>query len=863
MSIPVPNLDDRTFADLVEAARSRIRQVDPEWTDLSVHDPGIVLVEAFAHLTDMLMYRLNRVPEKVYAVYLNLLGTSLRPPSAAQVVLEFARSGGETGEVRIPRGTRVGSPPGVPGTPQPVFATLADAVLPAGQASVTVPAADVALHDAVVVGLGSGGPGQTFVLPDAPLVDGPGLAVGFEVPAGTALPSGAALSVDGRVFRTCREVEVFADAPPGEPAVRVDRTAGRIVFGWWDVVPGVSPEPAAALVPAPGAQVRAWYRTGGGERGNVAAHRLTVLRDPLPGLKVTNPEPATGGREVEDLESALRRAPQDFQARDRAVTARDYEVLAARHGGVARARALTRRDVWSFAAPGEVEVVLVPHVPRAARVAGRVRPEDLAAQAREDVRAEVHTFLRDLATIGATPLVRWARYKQVAVDARVVVRADEDPEAVRARIVRRLAAAISPLPEGEVAFGSGFGRPLRVSNLYRALEQAEPGVQYVDRVRVVLDRVPDADAFALVRADGQPRTWFVGQRDTLFRTTDAGDGWEACAVFEGEDVRAVAPFRSGGAGRPTGTERPGVVAVATDVGAGARVYVSEDLGESWRRVAELGFGLADLAWVDRAGVAVLLMAGEKGLYEVALTAGAVPVQNLVDRSQPDRGFHTVDSMVDVRGRTGVVVAAEASAGVWFSADAGAPESFRLIKDPGEDVRCVSVQYDGPAAFLWVGRAVPEGAGAGCARLRLDDLARTDLGALRAAWQDLRQGWSGGSCWGVEVVGSTVYAATQSGGVVHLALGQSGASWQQPDVNCGLPLRDRARFEPVRSVSGAVDAEGSPLVLAAGPRGVLRSLDAGVTWRTCSARVVDDVVTVPDTWLFCSGSHQVEVVRAGG
>lgn len=861
MSIPVPNLDDRGFADLVEAARTRIRQVDPAWTDLSVHDPGMVLVEAFAHLTDVLLYRLNRVPEKLYAVYLNLLGTALRPPSAARATLVFSRSssGGAAAAVAIPRGTRVACPPGVPGAPQPVFATLADAVLEAGAESVAVEAADVTLHDAVVVGEGSGQPGQTFVLPAAPLVDGPGLAVGVEAAPGAELPSGAALSVDGRVFRICREVSVFADAEPGEPVVRVDRAAGRLAFPWWPAGAGGA---VAAAVPQPGAQVRAWFATGGGERGNVGANRLTVLRDPLPGVAVTNPEPATGGRDVEDLADALRRAPQEFQARDRAVTARDYEVLAARHGGVARARALTRRSVWSFAAPGEVEVVLVPYVPPGARPDGRIRPEDLAEHAREPVRAEVDALLRDVATIGATPLVRWGRWKQVRVDARVVVRPDEDVEAVRARIVRRLAEAISPVPEGGAAFASGFGRELRVSNLYRALEQAEPGVQYVERVRVVLDTVPDADAVALVRAEGQPGTWFVGQRETLFRTTNAADGWEACAVFPGEEVRAVSPVHPAAPGRADGPARPGTVAVATDVGAGARVYVSDDLGESWRRVAELGFGLADLAWVERSGTAVLLMAGEKGLYELALAPGAVPVQNLVDPAQPDRGFHTVDTLVDVRGRTGVVLAAEASAGVWLSADAGLPESFRLARAPGEDVRCVSVQYDGPATYLWIGRAVPEGAGVGCARLRLDELGRTDLAALPGAWEEVGRGWSGGSCWGVVVVGDRVYAATQSGGVVHLSLGAGGGTWQQPDVNCGLPLRDRARFEPVRAVSGAVGPGGEPLVLAAGRRGVLRSVDTAASWRSCSARTVDDVVTLPPTWLFCSGEHVVEVVRAG-
>ena len=77
-------------------------------------------------------------------------------------------------------------------------------------------------------------------------------------------------------------------------------------------------------------------------------------------------------------------------------------------------------------------------------------------------------------------------------------------------------------------------------------------------------------------------------------------------------------------------------------------------------VAELGFGIADLAWVDRGGTPVLLMAGARGLYEQVLSPGAVPVQNLVDPAQPDRGFYAVDTFIDVRGRTGVVVVGEAS-----------------------------------------------------------------------------------------------------------------------------------------------------------------------------------------------------------
>ncbi|MDQ7993813.1 MAG: hypothetical protein AAGC63_16455, partial [Propionicimonas sp.] len=261
MSVPVPNLDDREFTDLVGEAVERIRQLDPEWTDLSVHDPGVVLVEAMAYLVDILLYRLNRVPDRLYATFLNLLGTSLGPPGAATVGLEFRRS--KPGlPLTIERGTQVTCPPATPGTPVPVFVTLADATIGDGETTVTANAADVELHREEV-GTGNGGPGQTFALVHPPVVAGPGLAVGVQVPEGVAA-SGQAVVVDGASYRICREVTVFADARPGELVYRLDRSAGVLGFAWYE--PGADDPPE---VPGAGMKVLVWYQSGGGERGNV------------------------------------------------------------------------------------------------------------------------------------------------------------------------------------------------------------------------------------------------------------------------------------------------------------------------------------------------------------------------------------------------------------------------------------------------------------------------------------------------------------------------------------------------------------------------------------------------------------------
>ena len=73
MPLPLPNLDDRTYAELVEEARSLIPTYAPFWTDHNPSDPGIALIELFAWLTEMLLYRVNRVPDANYRGFLGLL----------------------------------------------------------------------------------------------------------------------------------------------------------------------------------------------------------------------------------------------------------------------------------------------------------------------------------------------------------------------------------------------------------------------------------------------------------------------------------------------------------------------------------------------------------------------------------------------------------------------------------------------------------------------------------------------------------------------------------------------------------------------------------------------------------------------
>ncbi|MFJ5840527.1 putative baseplate assembly protein [Streptomyces shenzhenensis] len=107
MALPSPNLDDRRFQQFVDDAKRYIQQRAPEWTDHNVSDPGVTLVETVAHMADQIVYRLNRVPEKNHLAFLDLVGITLFPPSAARTEVTFWLSAPQEEPVSLPVGTEV------------------------------------------------------------------------------------------------------------------------------------------------------------------------------------------------------------------------------------------------------------------------------------------------------------------------------------------------------------------------------------------------------------------------------------------------------------------------------------------------------------------------------------------------------------------------------------------------------------------------------------------------------------------------------------------------------------------------------------------------------------------------------------
>lgn len=73
MPLEFPNLDDLTWLQLTELGRADIPGWAPEWTNHNAADPGITLIELFAHLTEILIYRVNRISAASMWAFLRLI----------------------------------------------------------------------------------------------------------------------------------------------------------------------------------------------------------------------------------------------------------------------------------------------------------------------------------------------------------------------------------------------------------------------------------------------------------------------------------------------------------------------------------------------------------------------------------------------------------------------------------------------------------------------------------------------------------------------------------------------------------------------------------------------------------------------
>ena len=176
MPIEPPRLDDLRYDAVVEDLVRRIPVYAPAWTDHNDSDPGITLIQLFAHLAEQIGYRLDRVPEAAHIALLRLLGIELEPALASQTALALLLGDPTTARaVAVPAGIVARA---AAGTPPPVFTTDAAADLVPAEVRTVLSTRNPFLQDVLLLEDGTREAVTTF--PDTPADDTPWLSVRWD-----------------------------------------------------------------------------------------------------------------------------------------------------------------------------------------------------------------------------------------------------------------------------------------------------------------------------------------------------------------------------------------------------------------------------------------------------------------------------------------------------------------------------------------------------------------------------------------------------------------------------------------------------------------------------------------------------------
>ena len=307
----------------------------PTWTSRSEGDFGVLMVELFSYLGDILSYYGDRVgaeaflptaTQRLSLLYLaQQLGyvPSNGSPARGTVTFQTASLGPA---VVVPADTQV-STGFITALDGPlIYETQANVTVPTNGGTASVTVVEGITYSDITIATSTGLPAQSYQIPNSPVIDG-SVVVYVEDSSGNQVPW---------VYETNLFDASFADFVY---TTYVDSNG----FTWIQFGDGIS-----GAVPAIGLNITADVRVGGGVQGNVAAGVVaSIATENLVGVFIQTGSggvPTTtamvGGADPESNDQIRTNAPKAFQAQNRAVTLDDYAGLALSNGFVAKAGAV-------------------------------------------------------------------------------------------------------------------------------------------------------------------------------------------------------------------------------------------------------------------------------------------------------------------------------------------------------------------------------------------------------------------------------------------------------------------------------------------------------------------------------------------
>ena len=393
---------NKDYESLRQELLARVPQLTDRWTDFNESDLGVVLLELFCGVGDMLAYYLDAQAAEAFLPtarqrqnvinLCKLIGYRLDTPVAATTTLRFSLPSTLDADLTIPTRTVCKAKLD---DDDVEFETVEDAIIPRGQLSTDIGARQGTRKSEEFIATGDRA--QRFALSSTSIAQG---------------------SVQVKIGENdWEETRFFIDSAADSKHFQVE-TDGLdvtwLVFG--DGVHGA--------IPPTGETVTVEYLETLGSRGNIGTNLVTELVTPVchegevVQLRVNNAVPATNGTDRETLEHVKLQAPAELRSLWKAVTKDDYKALAEGFPGVAKAQVLDANDCANIRYY-QVNMAVAPD--------GGGLPSPLLKQ-------ELADFIESRKVITIEVNLFDPNYRPVNVDAEVYVYPTEDTQTVRMRI---------------------------------------------------------------------------------------------------------------------------------------------------------------------------------------------------------------------------------------------------------------------------------------------------------------------------------------------------------------------------------------------------------------------------------------------
>ncbi len=405
------------------------------WNDFEEDNAGVMLVEAFAYITDLLLFYLDKQANETFLPtaterqnlinMCKLVGYTPKTSNPAQVDVTISVNEVQPFNVTLYAGTALETDEGI------IFETSEDAVVLAGENSTHVKAIEGETFEEII-GVSDGEAFQNFYLPRSGIIKVLSIVIADHV--WDCVDSLADQSDYSEVFTV--EIDAWRRA--------------EIFFG----------NGKTGKIPPKDENIIAKYRIGGGIQGNVAPGTINNVRNVATDsqgnkiqISVTNDDWASGGTEPESIESIKLNAPRYFETQNRCVTQQDFETFAMNFNGISKAKAIVRER------SGEANIIKI-YVLSYGNISGSL------AIAEQTLKNNLLDYLNKYKMLTDWLEISDGKWSYVDFSGNVIISDGFTSD----KILNDIQTSIKSLLNIETR---EMGEPLRISDVYAAIDNIE------------------------------------------------------------------------------------------------------------------------------------------------------------------------------------------------------------------------------------------------------------------------------------------------------------------------------------------------------------------------------------------------------